>query len=302
VTVAAQQAQKPVLAVLMGLEGLPQGRAELHRAGIPAYVFPESAARGLAALRRQREWIDRPAVSAPGIAVDRPRAAKALREGCTGGAHKLSEIAALELLAAYGIPVAEARLAKDPKDAAGIAAQLGFPVVLKAVAPQLIHKTDVGGVRLGLATPADVEPAATELLAAVARALPDANIAVLVQRMVTGGRETIVGMSRDPGFGPLIMFGLGGIYVEALKDVVFRLAPLEPLDARDMLRSIRGVSVLNGVRGAPPVQFDALADVLLRVSQLALDHPEVRELDINPLLAFPSGVMAVDARVMLTED
>jgi acetyltransferase len=117
--------------------------------------------------------------------------------------------------------------------------------------------------------------------------------------MVSGGRETIVGMSRDPAFGPLVMFGLGGVYVEALKDVVFRVAPLSPLDAGDMLRGIRGVAVLDGIRGAAPVAFPALADVLLRVSQLALDHPEIREVDINPLLAFPEGVCAVDARILL---
>jgi acyl-CoA synthetase (NDP forming) len=136
---------------------------------------------------------------------------------------------------------------------------------------------------------------------ALTRALPRARLAgLLVQRMVPGGRETIVGMSRDPAFGPLVMFGLGGIYVEALKDVVFRVAPLKPLDASEMVRAIRGVALLDGIRGAPPVAFEAIADVLMRVSQLAIDHPEIREVDINPLLAFPDGVRAVDARVLLS--
>lgn len=301
VTIAERHGQKPVFAVLMGREGLPQGRAELHRAGIPAYVFPESAARGLSALSRQHEWIRRPTQPAAAIEVDRARAARALAGARDAGTHKLSELDALELVAAYGIPVAEARLAEHPAEAAEIATALGFPVVLKAVAPQLIHKSDVGAVRLGLATAGDVQRESAELTAAVARALPDAQVAVLVQRMVTGGRETIVGMSRDPAFGPLVMFGLGGIYVEALKDVTFRLAPLDPLDAREMIRSIRGVALLNGIRGAAPVDFAALEDVLLRVSQLAIDHPEIAELDINPLLAFPSGVMAVDARVLVSQ-
>ena len=297
VTVAAQHGQKSVFAVLMGREGLPQGRAELHRAGIPAYVFPESAARGLSALTRQQEWIRRAKQTPMAIAVDRARAARAL----ASGTQKLSELDALELLGAYGIPFAEARVAENPAEAAEIATALGFPVVLKAIAPQLIHKSDVGAVRLGLATAGAVQRASVELTAAVRRALPDARVGVLVQRMVTGGRETIVGMSRDPAFGPLVMFGLGGIYVEALKDVVFRLAPLEPLDARDMIRSIRGVALLNGIRGAAPVDFAALEDVLARVSQIAIDHPEITELDINPLLAFPSGVMAVDARVLVSQ-
>ncbi|MGH7521430.1 MAG: acetate--CoA ligase family protein, partial [Gemmatimonadales bacterium] len=215
-------------------------------------------------------------------------------------AGKLGELEALELLAAYGIPVAEARLAADPDEAARVASALGFPVVVKAVASGLVHKTDVGGVRLGLTTSVEVAAAAAEMMSAVARALPGARVQLLVQRMTTGGRETIVGMSRDPAFGPLLMFGLGGIYVEALKDVVFRVAPIQPLDAHDMIRAIRGVALLNGIRGAPPVSFAALTDVLLRVSQLVVDHPEIRELDVNPLLAFPDGVVAVDARIMIS--
>ncbi|HJS42511.1 MAG TPA: acetate--CoA ligase family protein [Gemmatimonadales bacterium] len=303
VTVAARHVQKPVMAVLMGREGLPQGRAELHRAGIPAYVFPESAARGLSALRRQREWIERPVLAALSVAVDRERAARALAGAAGNGVDsvtKLSEFEALELLAAYGIPVAEARFATDADEAARCAAALGFPVVLKAVAPNVVHKTEVGGVRLNLTTPVEVAAAGAEMLDAVARALPDGQVrGLLVQRMIIGGRETIVGISRDPAFGPLLMFGLGGIYVEALKDVVFRVAPIQPLDAHDMVRSIRGVALLDGVRGAPPVNFAALTDVLLRVSQLAIDHPEITELDVNPLLAFPDGVKAVDARVLV---
>jgi acetate---CoA ligase (ADP-forming) len=300
VAVAAKHVEKPVLAVLMGSAGLPQGRAELHKAGIPAYVFPESAARGLAALRRQREWTARPVGSPPVIQVDRARAARALAGSSANGKRKLGELEALELLAAYGIPVAESRLAVSPEEAARIAAQLGFPVVLKAVSPELVHKTDVGGVRVGLTTPVEVATSAAEMIDAVTRALPHAHLTgLLVQRMVTGGRETIVGMSRDPAFGPLLMFGLGGIYVEALKDVVFRVAPILPLDAHDMVRSIRGVALLDGIRGAAPVDFAALTDVLLRVSQLAIDHPEIAELDVNPLLAFPKGVKAVDARVLV---
>lgn len=300
VAVAAKHDEKPVLAVLMGSAGLPQGRAELHKAGIPAYVFPESAARGLAALRRQREWTARPVGSPPVIQVDRARAARALAGSSANGKRKLGELEALELLAAYGIPVAESRLAVSPEEAARIAAELGFPVVLKAVAPELVHKTDVGGVRVGLTTPVEVATSAAEMIDAVTRALPHAHLTgLLVQRMVIGGRETIVGMSRDPAFGPLLMFGLGGIYVEALKDVVFRLAPILPLDAHDMVRSIRGVALLDGIRGAAPVDFAALTDVLLRVSQLAIDHPEIAELDVNPLLAFPKGVKAVDARVLV---
>ena len=302
VAAATTHAHKPVLAVLMGREGLPQGRTELHKAGIPAYVFPESAARGLAALCRQREWVERPVQHAPAIEVDRARVARALANGggTGGGPRKLGELDALELLAAYGIPIAQARLVDDPAEAGRVAAELGFPVVIKAVAEKLVHKTDVGGVRLDLHSSKEVAAATRDMLDAVGRALPRAMPRILVQRMVGGGRETIVGVSRDPSFGPLVMFGLGGIYVEALKDVVFRVAPIQPLDAQEMVASIRGVALLEGIRGAPPVDFAALRDVLLRISQLAVDHPEIIELDVNPLLAFPDGVMAVDARVLLS--
>ena len=304
VAVAPRHPARPVLAVLMGRDGLPQGRAELHRAGIPAYIFPESAARGLAALRRHREWVDRVAPGATAFPVDQSVAARALataRGRGGSGPVKLGEIEALELLAAYGIPVARARLARDPREAARIAGELGFPIALKIVSPDIVHKTDVGGVRLGLATAGEVAEAAAEMLEAVARGAPGATVAgILVQAMIGGGRETIVGVSRDPSFGPLVMFGLGGVFVEALRDVAFRIAPIHALDAQDMVRGLRGVALLDGIRGAPPVDFAALTDVLLRVSQLAIDHPEIAELDVNPLLAFPDGVTAVDARVLVS--
>ena len=301
VRVAEHHHQKPVLAVLMGREGLPQGKAELHRAGIPAYIFPESAARALAALRRHREWRARPDVPPRELAVDRARVAAIAARARAAGRAKLSEIEALDVLAACGIPAAPARLARDAEDAARIAAELGFPVVLKIVSPQVIHKTDVGGVRPNVDSVTETKVACVEMLDAVRQHAPQASVdGILVQRMVQGGRETITGITRDPSFGPLVMFGLGGVFVEAIRDVVFRIAPIQPLDAHDMVRAIRGVAILDGIRGAPPVDFAALVDVLLRVSQLALDVPEIAELDINPLLAFADGVVAVDARVLVT--
>jgi acetyltransferase len=302
VTVAKQYPAKPVLAVLMGREGLPAGKAELHRAGIPAYIFPESAARALGALRRHREWRARPEVQLRQLPTDRERARRVLHSAAAGGRGKLSELEVLGVLGAYGIPTAPARLARDPEDAARAAAEVGFPVVLKVVSPQIIHKTEVGGVRTGIDTAVELKQAWVEMLDGVSHAAPQAAIeGMLVQRMVRGGRETIVGMSRDATFGPLVMFGLGGIYVEALGDVRFRVAPIGPLDAHDMLHGIRGVAILEGVRGAPPVDFAALGDALQRVSQLAVDFPEIAELDINPLLAFPTGVTAVDARILLQD-
>ena len=302
VAVAPHHAAKPVLAVLMGRDGLPQGRAELHRAGIPAYIFPESAARGLAALRRHREWLARPVTAPPTLAVDADQASGLIAGARAEGRLRLSEPEALALLEAYGIPVARFAFARTPDEAAQAATRWGVPVAVKVVASDVIHKTDVGGVRLALSTPVEVAAAAAEVLEAGRRAGREGAEpqGVLVQEMVHGGRETIVGLSRDAAFGPLVMFGLGGVFVEALRDVVFRIAPIHALDAHDMLRGIRGAAVLEAFRGAPPADFGALADVLLRVSQLATDHPEIAELDVNPLLAFPDGVRAIDARVLLS--
>ncbi len=300
VSVAGKHPAKPVLAVLMGREGLPQGRAELHRAGIPAYIFPESAARALAALRRHREWRARPEMAVQRLAVDQARAERILAQARRDARRKLTELEALQLLDAYGIRTARAALARDVEEAVCRAGDVGYPVALKIVSPHIVHKTDVGGVRLGIATALEVRAACAEMLDAVSRAAPQAAIGgILVQQMVTGGRETIVGISRDRAFGPLVMFGLGGVFVEALHDVVFRLAPIHALDAHDMLHGIRGVGVLEGIRGAAPVNFAALTDILLRVSQLATDFADIEELDVNPLLAFPDGAQAIDARVLL---
>jgi acetyltransferase len=280
----------------MGRDGLPQGRAELLRAGVPAYIFPESAARALAALRRHREWRARPEAARPALAVDRAAAAALLARRVDGG--RLAALDALRLLEAYGLRTAPARLAADVESAVRAAAELGYPVALKADSPDVVHKTEAGGVRLDLATAVELREACVEMADAVRRATGAAP-AFLVQRMVAGGRETIVGIARDAVFGPLVMFGLGGILVEVLRDVTFRMAPLGALDAHDLIHGIRGLPLLKGVRGSPPVDFASLTDAVLRVAQLAVDFPAIAELDVNPLLAFPDRAIAVDARVLV---
>ena len=299
---AVQYPAKPVFAVLMGQEGLPQGRADLHAAGVPAFIFPESAARALAARCRHREWQERPVVVPEQLAVDQAAARRLIDGARAQGRTRLSESDALDLLAAYGIPVARAPLATSADEAVRFADEVGYPVVLKIVAPAIVHKTEAGGVQVDLRSAAEVRKAHAAILKGARRAAPDAVVeGVLVQQMIRGGREVIVGMTRDPSFGPLVMFGLGGILVEVLRDVVFRIAPFGREDARDMIRGIQGVKLLDGVRGAPPVRFDALEETLLRVSQLVVDFPEIAELDVNPVLAFDTGVQAVDARVLLAK-
>jgi acyl-CoA synthetase (NDP forming) len=179
--------------------------------------------------------------------------------------------------------------------------QLGTAAVLKVVSPQVVHKTDVGGVETGVASAAHATAAWARMIDRVKAAVPDAQIrGVLVQPQIPSGRELILGIVRDPLFGPLVMFGLGGVYVETLRDVIFRIAPLTRGDARDMIRGIKGARILEGVRGQPPVQFAQLEDVLLRLSALATDFPQIAELDVNPLVAFPESLVAVDCRVQLT--
>jgi len=212
----------------------------------------------------------------------------------------LSEIESKQVLDEAGIPVVLAVLARDAKDAAKAADKTGFPVVLKIVSPDVTHKSDVGGVRLGLESAAEVEAAFDEIISAVKAAQPDAHTeGVAVQKMAPAGTEVIVGMSKDPQFGPVMMFGLGGVLVEVLKDVAFRIVPLEPKDARQMVREIKGFPVLEGVRGQPPADIAALENLILKVSQFVEAHPEIEELDLNPVLAYPDGALAVDARIVV---
>jgi acyl-CoA synthetase (NDP forming) len=300
-TASAGRNGKPVLAVLMGREGLPEGRADLREAGIPAYIFPESAARALAIMARQQDWAARPAQVLELLPVDHDRSARLIREARESGRRLLTGETPLALLRSYGIPSVTGGVARDAAGAVAIASEVGYPVALKVASEQISHKSDIGGVRVGLEDPEDVRKAFDEILRNALQVAPRAAIdGVLVQRMAAPGRELIVGVARDPSFGPLIMFGLGGVLAEALQDVVFRLAPLTRWDTAEMCRSIRGAKLLQAFRGAPPVDIRALEDVLLRVSQLACDFPEVEELDLNPLLVSEAGAVAVDARIVLS--
>lgn len=214
----------------------------------------------------------------------------------------LSEVESKAALAEAGVRVTAARLARSREEAAELAEAAGFPAALKVVSADVPHKSDVGGVRLGLADRADVLAAHDAIMAAVAAARPDAAIeGVAVQAMAPPGVEVIVGVTADPQFGPVVMFGLGGVMVEVMGDVAFRLAPLGAGDARDMIDEIQGRPALDGARGRPPADFDALAETLERVSAFAAAHPEVRELDLNPVIASPEGAVAADARIVLTD-
>jgi len=228
--------------------------------------------------------------------------AAVLAQARSEGRTLLTEVEAKAALAEAGIPVVETRLARTREDAQRIAGELGYPVVLKIVSPDIAHKSDVGGVKLNLADAEAVGRAWDEIMASVRAAEPAARIeGVSVQRMAKPGIEVIVGMTTDPQFGPVMMFGLGGIMVEVLKDVSFRLVPLEEKDAAQMIDEIRARPILDGVRGQPGGDIGALRRLLLAVSRFVERQPEVRELDLNPVFGHPDVVGPVDARMVVAE-
>ena len=214
----------------------------------------------------------------------------------------LTEVESKQLLHDAGIRVTQARLATTGDEAATAADAIGYPAVLKVVSGDIAHKSDVGGVELGLADADAIRAAYDRIMASAKEHAPGASVnGVSVQQMAKQGTEVIIGTTTDPQFGPVLAFGLGGIMVEVLKDVAFRIVPLESRDARQIVREIRGFPVLEGVRGQPGSDIDALEAMILQVSQFASDHPEVAELDLNPVFAYPDGAIAVDARVVLAE-
>jgi acetate---CoA ligase (ADP-forming) subunit beta len=212
----------------------------------------------------------------------------------------LNEIESKSLLSEAGIPVVETKLAKTPEEAVVISESLGFPVVLKVVSGQVIHKSDAGGVKLNLNNAQEVKEAYEQILVSVKAKYPQAVIdGISIQKMARPATEVVIGMTKDTQFGPVIMFGLGGILVEILKDVSFRIVPLEKEDARSMIKEIKGYRLLEGYRGTEAANVSVLEDLLLKISKFAENNPAVKEIDLNPLMAYKDSAVAVDARVIL---
>jgi len=213
---------------------------------------------------------------------------------------QLNEIEAKEILKEIGIPVTETKLARTKKEALSISKRIGFPVVLKIVSPDIIHKSDAGGVKLDLKNSTQVSKAYTEILSVVKKSHPRAKIeGVSVQKMARPGVEVIIGMTKDAQFGPVLMFGLGGILVEVLKDVAFRVVPVSKRDAREMIREIKGYPILEGYRGQEPADITYLEELIVKVSDFVEKNPRIKELDLNPIFAYRDGALAVDARIIL---
>ncbi len=296
---------KPIVACFMGLVDVSPGLEVLRKHGVPAYTFPEDAMRALSAKDQFARWNRAPIHGYRQFEVDREGTEKIFAEEREATRTQLVEARALDVFQKYGFPTVPFKLAGSADEAARAAAKMGFPVVLKIAGPEILHKTDVGGVKLNLQDEESVREAYKEILSNVRSKLGDeVEIwGVVVQKMLTAGKEIILGMTRDERFGPLLMFGLGGIYTEALRDVSFRLAPIRENVAHEMIKDIRSFRLLEGVRGEKASDLEAVAECLMRLSQLATEHSQIKEIDINPLIVYPKGegAMAADARIILSE-
>jgi len=223
-----------------------------------------------------------------------------LKQAKQGKRTLLTEIESKELVKEAGIPVVETKLAATKGEAISLSKHLGFPVVLKVASADVVHKSDAGGVKLGLSSAAQVGKAYSEIMSSIKKGFPKAKIdGVSVQTMARPGIEVIIGMSKDPQFGPVLMFGLGGILVEVLKDVSFRIVPVTRRDAREMIKEIKGYPILKGFRGQEPADIASLEQLIVKISKFVDKHPEIKELDLNPIFAYKDGAVAVDARIIL---
>ncbi len=304
VKITSPQAEKPVLACFLGAKKVDKAIRVLRRGNIPQYDSPESAVTTLKVMNDYVRWRSRPKRVVRLFPVNRAKVEKIISRHLRLGQPEIGEVEAKEILEAYGFVTPKGTIATTAEQAADIAEQLGYPVVLKIWSPDILHKSDVGGVKVGLNSAQEVMDAFDLMMCRIPRKRPEVEIlGVLVQEMCTTGREVILGMNRDPHFGPLLMFGMGGVMVEVLKDVAFYLAPLTAEEAKEMLLHTRTYQLLKGFRGEERVDIDAIAEGLQRLSQLVTEFPQIQEMDINPYVVGPEGVtpVAVDARITVAE-
>jgi acetyl coenzyme A synthetase (ADP forming)-like protein len=295
--------KKPLLTAFMGGEAVAAAKEKLMIAGIPNYASPDRAMAALKGMCDYAAWRRRPPRIVTRFPVNRRRVDRIIQMQTRSGQAQIGEVEAKEILRAYEFNILDGHLARNADEAVEVAERMGYPVVLKISSPDIIHKSDFGGVRINLANAEQVRDAFDLMMLRIQRRAPDAHIrGGFVEKMGTRGREVILGMTRDPQFGPMLMFGLGGIFVEVMKDVTFHLAPITADEAMQMLKGTRSYALLKGARGQAPVDLDAIAGALQRISQLATDYPEITELDINPFIVGPVGTEAyvADARLTLS--
>jgi len=298
----ARRSSKPILCCFMGIVDVSSGVKYLQASGIPVFRFPENAAKAFGAIYRYSQWLNRQVLAKFKFQHDVEKAGEIVAGCLSRGQTYLGELDGLSFLKAYGFNTLPTRLAETADQAVAIAGEIGFPVVMKIVSPRIVHKSDAGGVKVGLGSAREVKEAFETIVANAKQYSPDAEITgVLVQKMAPQGVETILGVNRYPIFGPLIMFGLGGIFVEIFKDVVFRFAPINRNAARRMLRGIKGYKLLKGFRGSAETDIREMEKALTRLSDMVENHPEIMELDINPLLVHGKGdgLTVADCRIIL---
>lgn len=297
---------KPILTSFMGLVDVSEGVEYLQNQGIPNYTFPEGAARTMAAMVRFGENLKLRGSKKreiPRLPADTQQAAAIIEDKLSGrDSYYMTEKEMSEILHCYGFPLLKSRVAGELSELESVIAEIDFPIAMKIISPDIVHKSDAGGVILKIKTIEQARNAYEKIIENARNYNPKARIdGVLIEEMAKGGMEVILGATRDPSFGPICMFGLGGIFVEALKDVTFRLAPMSELSAENMIHSIKAYKVLKGIRGNPPTDIEAVKLSILRLSQMVADHPEISELDINPLIVYPEGkgCMVADGRILL---
>ncbi len=298
----ARHTHKPIICCFMGVVDVSAGVRYLQEYGYPVYKFPENAAKAFGALYRYFKWLNRQHFAQYELKHDKERAADIIKNCLESGKTRLGELDGIELLKCYGFNVLPTQLAESEDEATEIAETISFPVAMKIVSPQILHKTDAGGVMLGLESRDEVKKAFNKIVEKAKQHDPNAEIkGVLIQKMAMRGEEVILGMNRQPVFGPLLMFGLGGIFVELFHDVVFRIAPIGRNESRRMIRSIRGYKLLQGFRGRPVVDVEILEKSMVSLSDMSINHPEIDEMDINPLLVHEKGKGATvaDCRIIL---
>jgi len=299
----SREVDKPILSCFMGGTLMQPGVDHLMNNEVPNYPFPERAVAAYNAMLEYATWRNLPIQAPTKFDVDKSVVAAAFAKTRAEGRHNMNEVECADILRAYGFVLPGNKLCATADEAVAYAESIGYPVVMKIASPDILHKSDAGGVKVGVANAGAVRDNFATILNNAKAYKADATIwGVSMQQMVTQGKEVILGMSRDATFGPMLMFGLGGIYVEVLKDVTFRIAPLTERDAREMITKIRSYKMLTGVRGEQAVDIDALVDAILRLSQLVSDFPEIVEMDINPLKVQPEhgGAIAIDSRITLT--
>ncbi len=300
----ARRSSKPILSCFMGIVDVSAGVKYLQEYGYPVYKFPENAAKSFAALFKYSRWLNRQHFAQFKFEYDKKRASEIIKICLDAGKTYLGELDGAEFLQCYGLNVLPTKLAKTAEEAANLASDMEFPVVMKIVSPQIIHKSEARGVIVGLQNEDEVKTAFDKIMANAEEYNPKAEIeGVLVVKMAGHGEEVIIGVNRYPVFGPLLMFGLGGIFVEVFKDVTFRLAPIGRNEVHRMIQSIKGYKLLNGFRGRPVVDMEAIEKALVAISDMVINHPEIMEMDINPMIVHEKGYGAsvADCRIILKD-